>query len=57
MVQLAAGHATAIMGSHVSTAENYAAQVSYIKALNDVLAKCQELEDMRYGDGPKKEGE
>lgn len=44
--QLAAGHAK---GDAVSgTAEKYAGQVSYIKALRDVLEICGEIEKARY---------
>lgn len=49
MALLASGSATAIQGAVETVAEKYAAQVSYIKALNDVLDKCHELEVDMYG--------
>jgi hypothetical protein len=47
MTQLALGSA-ARTGS-ASVEENYAAQTTYIKALNNILDKCQEIETERYG--------
>ena len=47
--RLATGSASAIIDGVTTVAENYAAQVSYIQALNDILAKCQEIEVERYG--------
>jgi hypothetical protein len=49
MASLAGGSATQIVGSPISTAERYAAEVSYIKALNDVLRVCHEIEVEMYG--------
>jgi hypothetical protein len=53
MVQLANGGAMQIRESTTTVAENYAAQVAYIKALNDVIGWCQEVEDEKYGKTPK----
>lgn len=51
MSALAGGSATQIIGSPISTAERYAAEVSYIKALNDILGVCHEIEVEMYGGG------
>ena len=55
MAGLATGSASAIQGSTATVAENYAAQTSYIKALNDVLGWCVELELEQYGKRPTAE--
>lgn len=55
VTQLANGSAAKLFHGATTVAENYAAQVSYIKALNDVLEKCQELERNRYGGRPTNE--
>lgn len=47
---VAHGSAVGLSDSSISTSENYAAQCAYIKALEDVLAKCEELERARYGE-------
>lgn len=47
--QLADGSASQSKEGVSTVAEKYAAQVSYIKALRDVLALCEELERERYG--------
>lgn len=52
MVDLANGAAVKVAEDTISTAEKYAAHVSYIKALNDVLAKCAEIELDMYGAKP-----
>ena len=44
MISLASGGA--------QTIEAYREQCGYIRALNDVLSKCQELERERYGKRP-----
>jgi hypothetical protein len=49
MSSLAGGSATQIVGSPISTAERYAAEVSYIKALNDVIRVGEEIEVEMYG--------
>lgn len=49
MIQLAEGSAKTIQGSDATVAEKYAAQVSYIEALNDVLDMCQQIENDIYG--------
>lgn len=46
---LAAGGATTTDLEVISTAEKYAAQVTYIQALRDVLAMCDEMDRERYG--------
>ena len=55
MVNLAQGGAASIEGSAQTVAEKYAAQVSYIKALSDVLGWCEELEREQYGLRPSEE--
>lgn len=45
---LASGSAAAIVEQNATVAENYAAKVSYIKCLKDVLEKCAEIERERY---------
>jgi hypothetical protein len=50
--QLAAGSAAKIVDGATTVAENYAAQVSYLIALNRVLDLCQEIEIERYGGRP-----
>ena len=52
MIELASGSATSIQGAAETVAEKYAAQVSYIRALNDVLDKCKEIELEQYGARP-----
>ncbi len=52
VVDLASGSAASIQGAAEMVAEKYAAQVSYIKALNDVLGWCRELELAQYGARP-----
>ena len=52
MVLLAQGSAGQVTGDTATTAEKYAAQTSYIRALNDVLDKCKGLELERYGARP-----
>jgi len=52
MVELASGSARSIQGADGTVAEKYAAQVSYIQALNDVLEKCKEIELEQYGARP-----
>lgn len=49
MFGLAEGSAVATQGSTVSTAEKYAAEVSYIEALRDVFGWCHEVEVEMYG--------
>ena len=46
---LARGNANQNVGEIATTAEKYAAQVAYIRALQDVLDVCEELERDRYG--------
>lgn len=46
---LASGSAASALDDPATVAEKYAAQVAYIKALNDVLEVCEELERDRYG--------
>jgi hypothetical protein len=55
ITQLAAGSASSIAGDAASLAEKYAAQVSYIKALQDVIEECASLEAVMYGGGDKSE--
>lgn len=50
ITRLAQGSASQMMGSQSSVAENYAAQVSYVQALKDVLDICEDLERERYGE-------
>jgi hypothetical protein len=52
MVALAGGSAVRTTNDEVSTAEKYAAQVSYLQAMNDVLEWCMEIENDRYGKKP-----
>ena len=47
MEALAGGSATKITEDQASTAEKYAAAVSYIRALNDALAMCEDIEQRR----------
>ena len=49
MASLAGGSATQIVNSPVSTAERYAAEISYIKAMNDVIGMCDEIDAQMYG--------
>lgn len=53
VAQLAGGAAAS--NPSITVAESYAAQVSYIKALNDVLNKCHEIEVEQYGARPASE--
>ena len=46
---LAAGSAARAVDSVTTVAEKYAAQTSYLQALNDVLELCKELDRERYG--------
>ena len=55
--QVASGSATKITEDPTSTAEKYAAQVSYIKALTDVLDACEEIERGIHGSRPGAERE
>ena len=57
MVNLAQGGAASIQGAAETVAEKYAAQVSYIRALQDVLGWCEELEREQYGLRPSEEVE
>ena len=57
MVNLARGSANSIEGAVQTVAEKYAAQVSYILALQDVLGWCEELEREQYGLRPSEEVE
>lgn len=57
MIELASGSATSIQGAAETVAEKYAAQVSYIRALNDVLEKCKEIELEQYGARPSATGQ
>lgn len=47
--KLAQGSASLVQQDTATVAEKYSAQISYIKALNDVLDKCRELEIDMYG--------
>lgn len=47
--ELATGSARTIMGSGATVAENYAAQTSYIHALQEVMGFCEEVEQEMYG--------
>ncbi len=49
MISLARGSASRTETDTATTAEKYAAQVSYIQAIHDVLDKCEELEREQYG--------
>lgn len=50
--RLASGSASLIHDDSSTVAEKYSAQVSYIKALHDILAKCREIEADMYGSKP-----
>ena len=52
MLALADGSAVKVAEDTISTAEKYAAQTAYLKALNDVLAACAEIELEMYGARP-----
>lgn len=49
---LARGSANAYVSDTQTVAERYAAAVSYILALEEVLKVCMDLERERYGDRP-----
>jgi hypothetical protein len=53
VIALSEGSALKITDDRQSVTEKYAAQVSYIKALRDVLEICKELEQDRYGSRPR----
>lgn len=53
ILNLAAGSAAQNDSDTKSVAEKYAAQVAYIRAIQDVMGICEELERERYGDRPK----
>jgi hypothetical protein len=53
--QLAKGAATALPESRATTSENYAAHVSYLKAIEDVASLCKEIDVQRYGARPGEE--
>lgn len=55
MIQLASGHASAIAGDTKTVAEKYAEQVAYLRAFNDVLELCKQIELDRYGAKPDHE--
>lgn len=57
IIGLAAGSAAKITEDTQTVAEKYAAQVSYIKALEDVMEICKQLERERYGERPGREEE
>ena len=57
MAGLAAGSAMALPEDKASTAEKYAAGVSYIHALNQVMAMCEEISDERFGRQPEQQQE
>lgn len=57
MVELASGSAASIQGAAETVAEKYAGQVSYIRALNDVLERCKAIELEQYGARPGAEQE
>jgi phytoene/squalene synthetase len=44
-----------IPGDTAATAQNYCSSINYIRALNDVLGLCQEVEDELLGRNQKKE--
>lgn len=52
IVALSEGSAARVAGGVEEVAEKYAAQVSYIKALRDLIEKCEELEKEIYGPKP-----
>lgn len=47
--KLAQGSASLVQHDTATVAEKYSAQISYIKALSDVLDKCREIEADMYG--------
>jgi hypothetical protein len=49
MMQLSQGSASQITGEVATTGEKYAAQCSYIKAINDVLSMGQEIQKRQAG--------
>ena len=49
MTQLASGAASKTEYDQASTAEKYAAQVSYLRALNEVLDLCEQLDADQHG--------
>lgn len=51
--QLTEGSAKRYINDSETVAEKYASQITYIKALRDVLTICVELEQARYGAKPK----
>lgn len=46
---LAAGSANPTQGEQATVGEKYAAQISYLKAITDILDVCHEIELDRYG--------
>lgn len=48
-LRLAQGAASLTQGDILTVAEKYAAQVAYLRALHDIVEKCQELEVDMYG--------
>ena len=55
--QLINGSATRMGDEPTSTAEKYAAQVSYIRAIRHVLELCDEISDDQYGNRKPEAGE
>lgn len=53
--QLIKGGAAKSETDTATTAEKYAAQVSYIEAVNLVLDLCMSIEEERYGNTPAEE--
>lgn len=49
-----AGGNAYIPGDTVATAQNYCSQINYLRALHDVIALCQEVEDELLGRNEKK---
>lgn len=57
MASLASGGAARTSTDAATTGEKYAAQVSYIDALNAVLRVCDEIETEMYGGKKPAEGQ
>lgn len=55
IVSLAQGSAKRVEGSPETIAEAYADQCAYIRALNDVLQICTDLEHNRHGNRPEEQ--
>lgn len=55
IVALAQGSAKRVAGAPDTVAEAYADQCAYIRALNDVLQICTELEHNRHGNRPEEQ--